>query len=144
MCASSPTIVGKDSRVLAVYLILCERLTTLWEGTLTALSSRRCDGCDTYSSISASSWHHSTGWLLTAGSLTGATDHAADPATPRARSSSAARPHRTRRRDPALLADPWPLRHPMSVAAGSRRPVAAPPPDRRVRPSRPSCWGRCG
>ena len=27
--------------VLAVYLILCERLTTLWEGTLTALSSRR-------------------------------------------------------------------------------------------------------
>ena len=41
MYASSPTIVGKDSRVLAVYLILSERLTTLWEGTLTALSSGR-------------------------------------------------------------------------------------------------------
>src|SRR5215217_5697133 len=39
MCASSPTIVGKDSRVLAVHLILCERLTTLWEGTSTALRS---------------------------------------------------------------------------------------------------------
>ena len=26
-----------------------------------------CDDCDAYSYISASSWHHSTGWLLTAG-----------------------------------------------------------------------------
>src|SRR5215211_1205070 len=36
--------------------------------------------------LAASSWYHSTGWLLTAGGLTAATDHAADPATPRARS----------------------------------------------------------
>jgi hypothetical protein len=31
-------------------------------------------------------WHHGTSWLRTVGGLTAATDHAADPATPRVRS----------------------------------------------------------